>query len=56
MADGLVVLDDIAQVVAAGVVGFAHAHAVVRKVDVAIVAEELRHLGGDGERERWVRW
>ena len=44
--DLLVVLDDIAEVVAAGVVGFAHAHAVVREVDVAVVAEEFRH--GDG--------
>ena len=39
----LVVLDDVAQVVAAAVVGLAHAHRVVGEVDIAVVAEELRH-------------
>jgi len=37
----LVVVDDIAQVVAAVVVGLAHAHGVVREVDVAVVAEDF---------------
>lgn len=46
MADLLVVVDDIAQVVAAGVVRLAHAHGVVGEVDIAVVAEELRHGGG----------
>lgn len=46
MADLLVVVDDIAQVVAAGVVCFAHAHGVVREVDIAVVAEELGHGRG----------
>jgi hypothetical protein len=36
----LVVVDDVAQVVAAAVVGFAHAHRVVGEVDVAVVAED----------------
>jgi hypothetical protein len=36
----LVVVDNVAQVVAAAVVGFAHAHRVVREVDVAVVAED----------------
>ena len=36
----LVVVDDVAQVVAAAVVGFAHAHGVVGEVDVAVVAED----------------
>ena len=44
--DLLVVVDDVAQVVAAGIVGFAHAHAVVREVDVAVVAKEFGHCGG----------
>lgn len=34
----LVVVYDIAQVVSAAVVGLAHAHGVVRKVDIAVVA------------------
>jgi hypothetical protein len=50
--DLLVVFDDVAQVVASAVVGFAHAHAVVREVDVAVVAEELRHCGGVAEDVR----
>ena len=48
MADLLVVVDDVAQVVAAGVVRLAHAHRVVREVDIAVVAEELGH--GRGSR------
>lgn len=45
VADLLVVVDDVADVVAACVVGFAHAHGVVRQVDVAVVAEDcLRRL------------
>lgn len=43
MADLLVVVDDIAQVVATGVVRLADAHGVVGEVDIAVVAEELRH-------------
>lgn len=44
VADLLVVVYDIAQVVATAVVCFAHAHGVVGEVDIAVVAEELRHL------------
>lgn len=36
----LVVVNDVAQVVAAAVVCLAHAHAVVREVDIAVVAED----------------
>ena len=46
MPDLLVVVDDVAQVVAAAVVCFPHAHTIVREVDVAVVAEELGHFGG----------
>ena len=49
MANLLVVVDDVAQVVAAGVVRLAHAHRVVREVDIAVVAEELGH------GRRWSR-
>lgn len=38
----LVVIDDVAQVVAARVMGFAHAHGVMRKVDIAVVAWRVR--------------
>lgn len=48
MSDLLVVVDDVAQVVATRVVRFAHAHGVVREVDIAVVAEELRHGCGRG--------
>ena len=34
----LVVVDHISQMVSAAVVGFAHAHGVVSKVDIAVVA------------------
>lgn len=40
VADLLVVVDDVADVVATGVVGFAHAHRVVCQVDIAIVAKD----------------
>jgi len=46
VADLLVVVDDVAQVVPAAVVGLAHAHRVVGEVDIAVVAEEFRHDGG----------
>lgn len=42
----LVIIDDVSQVISTAVVGLAHAHGVVRKVDVAVVAEEFRHLDG----------
>ena len=44
MSDLLVVVDDIAEMVAAGIMGFADAHGVVGEVDVAVVAEEIRHV------------
>lgn len=40
VTDLLVVVDDVAQVVTAAVVGLAHAHAVVREVDIAVIAED----------------
>lgn len=40
VTDLLVVVDDVAQVVAAAVVRLAHRHAVVRQVDIAVVAED----------------
>ena len=43
MPNLLVVFDDVAEMVAAAVVGFADGHAVVGKVDVAVIAEELGH-------------
>jgi hypothetical protein len=45
VADLLVVINDVAQVVASAVVRLAHAHGVVRKVHIAVVAEEFGHLG-----------
>lgn len=42
----LVVGLDVAQVIATAVVRFAYAHTVVREVDIAVVAKELRHCGG----------
>jgi hypothetical protein len=45
VADLLVIVDDVSQVVSAAVVGLAHAHGVVREVDIAVVAEEFGHLG-----------
>jgi hypothetical protein len=44
MTDLLVVVNNVAQVVASAVVRLAHAHGVVRKVHIAVVAEELGHL------------
>jgi hypothetical protein len=45
MSDLLVVVYHVAQVVATGVMRLAHAHRVVGQVDIAVVAEELRHGG-----------
>lgn len=45
MADLLVVFDDVAEVVATRIVGFAYAHRVVGKIDIAVVAEKFRHFG-----------
>ena len=38
----MVVVDDVAEVVTACVMGFAHAHGVVREVDIAVVAWRVR--------------
>lgn len=43
MSDLLVVVNDVAQVVATRVMRLAHTHGVVGEVDIAVVAEELRH-------------
>lgn len=50
MSDLLIVVDDVAEVVASRVMRLAHAHGVVGEVDIAVVAEELRHGCG---REVW---
>lgn len=47
VADLLVVVYHVSQVVSAAVVSLAHAHGVVREVDIAIVAEELGHRDGN---------
>ena len=65
----MVVVHDVAQVVTAAVVGLAHAHGVVREVDIAVVAEdclEKSHIGQyfpcwsecetQNEREGWMIW
>ena len=36
----MVIVDDVAQVVSAAVMGFAHAHRVVREVDITVIAWE----------------
>jgi hypothetical protein len=46
MSNLLVVVDDVAQVVATRVMRLAHAHGVVSEVDIAVVAEELWHGSG----------
>lgn len=46
LTDLLVVLHHVTEVVAAGVMGLAHTHRVVREVDIAVVAKEFRHLLG----------
>lgn len=50
MTNLLVVIDDVAQVVSATVVCLAHAHTVVREVDIAVVAEDWK------EEERRVSY
>jgi hypothetical protein len=49
MSDLLVVLDDVADVVAPTVVGFAYGHRVVCEIDITILAEEARHTDGGCE-------
>ena len=44
MTDTLVVVYHIAKMVTTAIMRSAHAHRVVREVDVAVVAEEFRHL------------
>ena len=44
MADLLVVIDNVANVVATAVVRFSNGHRVVGEVDIAVFAEEARHL------------
>lgn len=44
VADLLVVVDYVAEMVAAAVVRLPHAHGVVREVDIAVVAEEFGHF------------
>ena len=34
----LIVVDDVTKVITSAVVGFAHAHGIVREVDIAVVA------------------
>ena len=40
----LIIVYDISKVVSTGVVCFAHRHGVVCEVDIAVIAEVLRHL------------
>lgn len=40
VADLLVVVDNVSDMVTTGVVGLAHAHRVVRQVDIAVVAKD----------------
>jgi hypothetical protein len=40
VTDLLVVVDDVTEVVATAIVGFAHRHGVVCQVDIAVVAED----------------
>lgn len=46
VTDLLVVIDNVAEMVATAVVGLAHAHGVVREVDIAIIAKEFWHFAG----------
>lgn len=46
LGDLLIVVLDIAQVVASLVMGLADAHGVMGEVDIAVIAKELRHDGG----------
>ena len=46
MADLLVVIDNITDVIATAVVRFADRHGVVREVDIAIFTVVSRHFGG----------
>lgn len=52
----LIVVDDVAQVVAPAVVGFAHAHRVVREVDIAVVALRVRLIAIAQSRRRCVAY
>jgi len=54
MSDLLVVVDHVAQVVAAGVMRLAHAHRVVGQVDIAVVAEEFGHGRGRGRVKQYL--
>ena len=45
----MVVVHDVAEVVAAAVVRFSDGHGVVGKVDIAVIAEVLRHRRDGGE-------
>ena len=44
MANLLIVLDDVSEMIPTRIVGFPHGHRIVRKVYIAIVAEEFRHV------------
>ena len=43
--DLFVVLLDVAQVVSTSIVSFSDTHRIVGEVDIAVVAEEFRHIG-----------
>jgi hypothetical protein len=47
MADLLVVVNDVADVVAAAVVRFSDGHRFVCEVHIAVFAEEAWHIGGE---------
>lgn len=46
LANLLVVVHHVPQVVSAGVMRLAHAHRVVRQIDITVVAEEFGHFAG----------
>lgn len=52
VANLLVVLDDVAQMVTTVVVSLAHAHRVVRKVHIAVIAWRVRRVLAEGQAAR----
>jgi hypothetical protein len=45
MTNLLIVFDNISQMVSACVMRFSNGHRIVRKIYIAVVAEEFRHFG-----------
>lgn len=53
VADLLVIVNYVSQMVSTTVVSLAHTHGIVREVDIAIIAEELGHFGNLCDRSCW---